>query len=134
MCVGEKLTAVSEQAAGGDAEFHAHTRGAQRRHLDKLALTAAQLLHHTALVFSGDVDNDMLHGLHRFAVHLVQQHFGRGHLQLVALAPHRLDQDGKMHLAATHHAERLAGGRILHLQRHILEQFLMQAVTNPGGW
>ena len=60
----------------------------------------------------------------------MQQHFGRGHLQLVALAPHRLDQDGKMHLAATHHAERLAGGRILHLQRHILEQFLMQAVTN----
>ncbi len=38
-----------------------------------------------------------------------------------------------MHLAATHHAERLAGGRILHLQRHILEQFLMQTVTDLAG-
>ena len=43
MCVGEKLTAVSGTGRGGGGEFHAHARGAQRRHLDKLALTAAQL-------------------------------------------------------------------------------------------
>ena len=49
--------------------------------------------------------------------------------QLVAFAPHHLDQDGQLQFAAAHHPERFRSARLLHSNRDIGQQFLVQPVA-----
>ena len=51
-------------------------------------------------------------------------------LQLVAFTAHGLDQDGQVQLTTAHNAEGIGSGRILHLQSNVLQQFLLQTVTD----
>ena len=56
----------------------------------------------------------------------------RGHLELIALAAHRLDQDRQVHLAAACNVKGI-GAHLCHMQRDILEQFSLQTVTQVAG-
>ena len=96
----------------------------------QLTLARAQLLHHAALVLCGHVYYNVLHRLHQLAVLFVRQHFRRRNLKLITLAAHGLDEDREVHFAAPHHTEALCGGGILHLQSHVFQKLLVQAVAN----
>ena len=51
---------------------------------------------------------------------------GRDDLELVALAPHRLDEDREVQLAATAHIEDVRGRAVLNAQRDVGEQLALQ--------
>jgi len=53
------------------------------------------------------VDHHELHRLAELAVDGLRDDLGVAELQLVALAPHRLDQDRQLQLAAAQHDERV---------------------------
>ena len=55
-----------------------------------------------------------------------------GHLELIALAAHRLDQNGQVHLAAARDVKGV-GAHLCHMQRDILEQFSLQTVAQVAG-
>ena len=65
-----------------------------------VAAPRAELRDDDALELLGDVDDELLDRLHRAAVDLPRDDLGPRHLQLVALAPHHLDQDRQLQLAA----------------------------------
>ena len=69
-------------------------------HLRHLALARAELLRHRADELLGDVHHEVLHRLERLAVFLVRDDLGLADLHLEALAPHRLDEDRELQLAA----------------------------------
>ena len=51
-------------------------------------------------------------------------------LQLITFTAHGLDQDGQVHLTTAHNAEGIGSGGILHLQSNVLQQLLLQTVTD----
>ena len=53
------------------------------------------------------VDHQQFHRLMHLAVDGARQDLRLAHHQLVAFAPHHLDQDGELQLAAPHHLERI---------------------------
>ncbi len=87
-------------------------------------------LDHHAAVLLRHLDVDFLHRLQHLAGVRIfaQDHFGRADLELVALAAHRLDQDGQVQLAAA--ADQEGVGRVgrLDAQRHIALQLALQAL------
>lgn len=58
---------------------------------------------------------------------------GHGHLELVTLAAHGLDEDGQVHLTAARYQEALAAVAVGYTQGYILEQFALQTVTQMTG-
>ena len=109
-------------------------------HVRHLPLALAQHLDDDAAVRLGHLDVDFLHRLERLAGVrvLVQDHFGRADLELVALAAHRLDQDGQVQLAAAADQEGVGGVGRLDAQRdvalHSAVQALLQlAAGDPGA-
>ena len=60
---------------------------------------------------------------------VLREDLGLAHHQLVALAPHHLDQDGQLQFAAAHHLERVGTARLLHPDRDVGQQFLVQPVA-----
>ena len=90
----------------------------------------AQTGHDSALILGGHVDDDMLHRLVGLAVDDLGQNVRGRDLQLIAFTAHGLDQDGQVHLTTAHDAEGIGGGGVLHLQGHVLQQFLLQTVAD----
>ena len=130
--VGQELAAIAEQAAAGHTELDAGA-AVHHLHVHQDGLARAQCGHDVALIGLRHVDDDALHRLHDLAVLLVGQNVRGADLQLIALAAHRLDQDGQVHLAAAHDAEGVVRGGILDLQGDVLQQLAHQAVTDLAG-
>ena len=128
--IGQELVAVAEQAAAGHPELQADTVSAQGLHLLQDGFALAQAGHHSTLILGGNVDDNVLHGLVGLAVDDLGQNVRGRDLQLIAFAAHGLDEDGQMHLATAHDAEGIGGGRVLHLQGDVLQQFLLQTVAD----
>jgi len=103
--LGEQLAAVAHQPTHRHDEFHAHASVGVGRHLLEFGLAGCQGLAHRPDELRRDVHRDALVGLPYLAILLAQQHFGARYLELVALAPHLLDQHGKLELAAAAHLE-----------------------------
>ena len=66
--VGEQLAAQADEAAAGDAELHAHAAVAVVVHVRHLGLAHAELFHHHADEFFGNVDGEVFDRLHELAV------------------------------------------------------------------
>ena len=130
--VGQELAAIAEQAAAGHTELDAGA-AVHHLHVHQDGLAGAQSGHDVALIDLGHVDDNALHRLHDLAVLLVGQNVRGADLQLIALAAHRLDQDGQVHFAAAHDAEGIVRGGILDLQGDVLQQLTHQAVTDLAG-
>ena len=130
--ISEELAAVTEEAAAGHAELQTGT-AVHHLHVHQDALACAQGGHDVALVNFGHVDDNALHGLHGLAVLLMGQNVRGRNLQFVAFTAHGLDEDGQVHFATAHDAERVGGGGIFHLQGDVLQQLAHQAVTDLAG-
>src|SRR5450755_3306152 len=86
--VGKQSTAQPNQSAAGDAELDAHAAIAVIVHVGDFALARADVLHHDANKFFGDIDGQVLDRLHQFAVNAFGDNLGLAHHQLVTFAAH----------------------------------------------
>src|SRR5262249_58352252 len=92
--------------------------GAVVHHLDHLRLARPELLRDGADELFGDVHHQMLHGLERLATILLGDDLRLAYLELEALAPHHLDQDRELELAASRYAEGVGGIRFVDADAH----------------
>ena len=128
--IGQHLAAQPDQAARRHMELQAHAAGAVIDHLVHLALARAELFdHHADEVLRAVDDQHVPCGSLQLAVDGLGQDLGLAHRQLVAFAAHHLDQDGELQFAAAHHLERVGAARLLHADRDVGQQFLVQAVA-----
>ena len=74
----------------------------------------------------GDLDRGALVRLAGLAVDLLDEDGRLADGELVALAPHVLDQDAQVHHAAALDLDRLAAGRVDELERHVAQGGLLE--------
>ena len=131
--VGEELGAEADQTAGGDQELHADPAGAVVGHLLHAALADGEELGDRAeVLLAGRVDGQALDGLVQLAVDLPGDHLRLADGELVALAPHLLDEDRQGELAT---ALDLPGVGTLgrdDLDRHVADELAVQAVLDQA--
>ena len=104
-------------------------------HLHHLGFALGELLHHDAGIGLVDVDHHLLDRLQDVAGLGValEQHLGARDRELEALAPHGLDQNAELQLAAARHLDRVVVGRFGDLERHIALGLAEQAVANHAA-
>ena len=96
--------------------------GAHRGHL---CPARAERIGDRADDVGGAVDDAVLDGLDTLTVDLLGDDRGSRHLELVALAAHRLDEDREVQLAASAHVEDVGGRSVLDAQRDVGEQLAL---------
>ena len=113
----------------GNFEIHAHAAGAVIAHLEHFAAPAAQRFQNDADKIFGNVDDQALQRFEFLAVFRAHHDFRLAYHQLEAFAPHGLDQNGELQFAAPQHAKRFRRVGIFHANRHVGQQFFLQAVA-----
>ena len=102
-CDRHQLGAQPEQPSRRCLGRHDGTAGVARADVDHTALARGQGLGDGADVVVGNVHDAALERLHAAAVDHARDDLGPAHLELVALAAHRLDEDGQLQLATSRH-------------------------------
>ena len=125
-----ELGLETDEPTGRHHVFQPHPAQAIRHHVQQIALAFAQLFHDGTLVGFFHLDGHEFIRLAGFAVDLLDDDFRAGHAQFVALAAHVLDQDRKMQFTATRDAELVRVWGILNPQRHVVQQFALEALAN----
>src|SRR5690606_24352119 len=127
---GQVLGPEADQASRGNAVFEAHASTPVPHHAQQLAAPLREPAHHRPLTLLGEVDRHALPRRVDLAVDAALDHGRPRYRELVALAPHRLDQHGEMELAAPRHAKlvRVLGG--LDAQRDVVLRLLLEARAN----
>src|SRR5262245_33119493 len=131
--VGQELGAIADEPARRDAVLEAHPAGAVVHHLDHLRLARPELLGDSTDELLGDVHHQMLHGLERLAAVLLGDDLWLAHLELEALAPHHLDQDRELELAASGYAEGVRGIRLIDADAHVAATLLPEPLSKLRG-
>ena len=125
---GEELIAESEQAARGCDEDHAGRVLTGIVHLHHFAAATPEHFHdHTDRVVAGLHVNLFVRFEQCAIVRIVIDDFWTRDLELIALAPHRFDQDAEVQFTATADEERLGGLGSLDAQRDVGAEFVKQA-------
>src|ERR1700722_7404865 len=125
--IGKKLAAQSNQAARGDAEFHAHAAGMMVDHFFHFAAARAEEFHHDADEIFRAIDDKQFERLDAAAVFGAHHDFGFAYHYLVAFAAHGLNQDRELQFAATQDAEGVSGAHVFDAERDVGEQFPVEA-------
>ena len=131
--LGEELGAEADQPARGHAVLHPHPAGAVVDHLLERALAQREHLRDDADVVLGHVDREALDRLAALAVDLADQHLRLADRQLEALAAHELDEDRELQLAAAVDLPRVRPLGVLHAQRDVADQLLLEARLHLAG-
>ena len=108
-----KLTTEADQAPGGHHEFQQGAVIAGGFHVLHLALADAEFLNTAAHRFFGHIHHQHFEGLAGGAIDRAEDHLGLGHLELVALAAHRFNQDAQVQFAPATHREAVRGIGVL---------------------
>ena len=130
---GHQLRAEAQQAAGRGLEAHDRAAGVARPQLEHRALAGRQRLGHRAHVLVGHVDDAFLDRLVALAVDLAGDDLRLAHLQLVALAPHRLDQHGELELAPAGDLEHVGLAGVVDLDGDVAQHLAGQAVAEVAA-
>ncbi len=117
------------ETARRNPELETDATAAVIDHLGHDALARAELRDHDALEVLGHVDDEILDGLDADAVDLLRHDLGTRHLQLESLAPHHLDQDRQLQLAAADHLHLLGRFGVLDAQRDVAQQLPRQTIA-----
>ncbi len=129
-----ELALETDQAAGRDAILQARTAIAVDDHVGELGAPGSQRFHDGALIVLLDVDGEGFIGLQNLAVDDLRQHLWTGDRELVSLAPHVLDQNRQMQLAAAGDTEHIGLFRIVDTQGDVALQLAIQALADlPAG-
>ncbi len=129
----EKLGAKAQQAAGGHQEVEPHPARPVVGHLIHAPLARRERLDHGAGVVLGHVDRDPFDRLAAAPVDLAGHHSRLSDGQLVALAPHQLDEHGQLQLAAALHLPHVGPLGVQHAQRHVSDQLAVEPVLEHAG-
>ena len=116
--IGQKLAPIAQKTARRNQIFQPHP-ASLRRHLYHFCLSGSHLLHHGAHALLRDVNEQPLHRLAKRAVNLLHQHLRRADRKFIALAAHRLNQNGYMHLTAAGHLKAVRRFAVCNPQRHV---------------
>ena len=95
--------------------------------LDGVGPAPSQGLADGADVLLGDIDREVLDGLHLLAVDLLDDHLGAGDRELIALPPHGLDQHREVELATAADHELVGGVGLLDPQPKVDVELLEEA-------
>ncbi len=115
--IGQQFSLVADEAACRSHEYEPHATAAGRLHLRHLGLALRELLHHHTGVLLVDVDDDLFDRLHELAFGIaLQQYLRPRYRKLEAFAPHGLDQDAELQLAAAGDLHGILLGRLGHPQ------------------
>ena len=125
--LGQELAAIPDQAAHRQHELEADPAVAVGRHLLETRLARGERGLHLADEVGRDVDRDPFVRLLRLPVHRAQDHLRPAHLELEPLAPHLLDQDGQLKLAAATDLERVCGLGRVDLDRDVAEHLAVES-------
>ena len=128
--LGQELRAEPDQPARRDPELQPDAAAAVVDHLGHRAAPHADLRDDHALELLGDVDDQILDRLHHLAVDLLRHDVGARDLQLEAFAPHHLDQDRQLQLAAAEHLHLLGRVGRLDPDRHVAEQLAFEPILD----
>ena len=115
-----ELGLEADQPARRDHEVDAHAALAVGFHVDELATTLAEALHHAALILFFEIDDERLERLHLLAVYVLDDDLGTRHREFVAFASHRFDQDRQVQFATARYLELVGVVGLLDLQRHVV--------------
>src|SRR5579862_6282055 len=127
--VGEQLAAQANQSTAGDAKLDAYSSVTVIVHIDDFALADAELFHHYAHEFFGNVDGQLFDRFHQLAIDALGDDLGLSDHEFVAFAAHHFDENGKLEFAAAHDYERICAVRFFHAQGDVGQQFLDQALA-----
>src|SRR5690606_36098656 len=126
----EEVTLEADQAPGRNAVFQTRATAAVGHHVQQLALAAAQLFHHAALMAVFDIHGQHFIGFHALAVDLLEHDARTGNRQLIAFAAHVLDQNGQVQFAtAADFEDRFVRG-VIHAQRHVRLELQLEPFAN----
>ena len=133
--VGHELALVADQPAGGRMEHQPQPAAAGGAHLHQLGFALGELLHHDAGILLVDVDHHLLDRLQDGAGRgiALEQHLGARDRELEALAPHGLDQNAELQLAAARHLDRVLVGGFGDLERHVALGLAEQPVADHAA-
>src|SRR4029077_252969 len=129
----EQLPAQADQAARGNAKFHAHAAGAMVDHLGEFATASPQRFHDDSDETFGTINDQHFERLESAAVFAVHHNLGLADHHFVALAAHGFDEDGQLQFAAAEDAKSFGRIGILDANRDIGEQLFLQAVAEVAG-
>src|SRR5205085_6483786 len=100
-------------------------------HLHDLAFARSERLHYVAQIFVRKVDIKILERLKQLAVFVpMKNDLGSRDHYFVALAPHLLDQDGDLHLAASMDFKCPRRVRVIELKRNVTAGFPDEPIAN----
>ncbi len=128
--LGQELRPEPDQAARRNPELHADAAAPVVHHLRHRAAAHPDLGDDDALKLLGDVDDELLDRLHDLAVDLFRHDVRPGHLQLESFAPHHLDEDRELQLAAPEHLHLLGRVGRLNADRHVAEQLTVEPILD----
>jgi hypothetical protein len=128
-----ELALKSDQPASRNAVVEARASSAIGFHVQELAAACAERFHDRALVPVLQVDGELLEGLAALAVALLQHHARPGHCKFIAFAPHVLEQDGEMQLAATKDRKHVGIRGVLDPERHVGQQLAREPLAQVAA-
>src|SRR5579859_3436536 len=127
---GHELALEADQAARRNAVVEPHASLAVGLHVEELAAPAAERFHHRALARVLDIYGEHLVRLAAHAVDFLVHHPRPRYCELVALAPHVLDQDREVQLAAPRDDEGVGVLRVFDAQRDVALGFALEALAD----
>src|SRR5262249_54805218 len=126
--IREELAVIADQAAGRHLHGEPRLAAARRPHVRKFAASLADFLDDDAGELLVDVNLHLFDRLQPLAGGRIglEDHARPPDRELVALAPHRLDQHRELQLAAARHLEGVLPFGLAHPDRHVALGFALQ--------
>ena len=126
----EELSTEPDETAARHAVLEARTAVSRVAHLGHAATAGAHSLGDDTDERFGDVDDHVLDRLALDPVDDARDHLGVAELHLVALAPHRLDEDRELQLTAAEQGERIGRVGLLEADREVLASLADKALAD----
>ena len=126
---GEHVVAQADDAARGNREFEVYAV-ALRIHREQVAFTTGYHVDHFAGILFGHVDGELFYRLAFHTVDFLDDNLRLAHLQLVAFATHRLDEDGEVQHTASIDCPYTIFGGFYDAQGKVTFQLFFEAFGN----
>src|SRR5262249_25976179 len=128
--LGQEFVSEPDQPARGDFKLHAHAPVAMVDHLGHRPFAAAHRVWAYSYDLFGPVAPRQLYRLMRLAVNFARDDLRARDVQLKAFAPHLLDQDRELQLAAARDLETVRRVGLFDADRDVAERLLIEPRAN----
>src|SRR5437660_1473657 len=122
----QEVVAKADQAPRGNQVLETDAAPGIVGYLDHLSAALPERLGHGAKMLLADVHGEALYRLHELTIHPLDDGLRAGHFELIALAAHRLDEQGQVELATAADKEELGRSGVLDMQAEVGIKLLVQ--------